>query len=202
MKLTLIGMSNIGKTYWSKKLENAGFLRFGCDDLIEKKLGTADLSNWLGQPFDKRYKKNSSVYLHYEKEVVEEIISSMEKLDGSIKIVVDTTGSLIYLNESLISKLKKYTKFVYLDLPEDIKEIMCRNYFKTPKPVIWGESYKITNGFSQKESLFQCYPKLLNFRLKKYKSLSDITLDYYLLRNKKISAGDFINSIKYKNDPL
>ena len=38
MKISIVGMSGSGKTYWSKKLESEGFKRFCCDDLIEEKL--------------------------------------------------------------------------------------------------------------------------------------------------------------------
>lgn len=196
MKLTLIGMSNIGKTYWSKKLELEGFLRFGCDDLIEQKLGITDVSNWLGQPYDPRYQKNSRTYLRFERKAVQEIIARLEKFKNGTKVIIDTTGSLIYLDKILLSELKKHTKFIYLDLPKSVKEMMCQNYFKNPKPVIWGDVYKITNGFSEHESLSDCYPQLLEFRLKKYQLLSDVTLDYYLLRRKNFSVKDFINSVK------
>ena len=39
--LSFIGMSNIGKTYWSKKLQGVGFKHIDCDDLIEKNVHIA-----------------------------------------------------------------------------------------------------------------------------------------------------------------
>ena len=38
-KLALIGMSGVGKSFWSKRLVNNGFRRFSCDDLIAERLG-------------------------------------------------------------------------------------------------------------------------------------------------------------------
>lgn len=196
MKLTLIGMSNIGKTYWSKKMERIGFRRFGCDDMIAEKLNVHDVSGWLGQPYDKRYKKNSAAYLHFEEEAIGEILSKLEKFKNGTRVIVDTTGSLIYLNKLILTKLKKYTKFVYLDLPRPVKKIMCQNYFRNPKPVIWGDSYQIDNGYSKKETLSLCYPKLLEYRLKKYRFYSDLTMNYYLLRSKNFSTENFLNIVK------
>ncbi|MBD3202988.1 hypothetical protein GF327_01730, partial [Candidatus Woesearchaeota archaeon] len=69
MIISMIGMSNSGKTYWSKKLEKKyNFQRYTCDDIIRKKLkkilkkqgfsGIKDVSEWMGQPYEKRYEKN------------------------------------------------------------------------------------------------------------------------------------------------
>ena len=37
LKVSLIGMSNVGKTYWAKRLADTGFLHVNCDALIEEK---------------------------------------------------------------------------------------------------------------------------------------------------------------------
>ncbi|MEK7623365.1 MAG: hypothetical protein AAB408_01700 [Patescibacteria group bacterium] len=66
--LTLIGMSNVGKSFWSQKLADVGFSRYCCDDLIETKLapqllaqgykGIADVAAWLGLPYEPQFKKH------------------------------------------------------------------------------------------------------------------------------------------------
>ena len=38
MIITLLGMSNSGKTYWSQRLTSAGYTHYCCDEEIEKKL--------------------------------------------------------------------------------------------------------------------------------------------------------------------
>ena len=75
MKLSIIGMSGSGKSYWSKKLqEEKGFKRFCCDDIIEQKLshelkkfgysGLHDVGKWMGQPFDPQYvKRSKNIYI-------------------------------------------------------------------------------------------------------------------------------------------
>jgi len=105
MPLAIIGMSNSGKTYWSKKLEKEkGYYYFGCDDYIQKKLNfksMEDLNCWLGFPYEKNYQKNSQLYLQYEKEAVEMALKLIENNQNK-KIVIDTTGSIVHL-PSLLS---------------------------------------------------------------------------------------------------
>ena len=185
MKLTLIGMSNIGKTYWSKKLEADGFLCFGCDDIISRKLKIKDVASWMGQPTEEKYYHNSKIYLDFEKKAVEEVIEKIMQFRNGTKVVVDTTGSMIYLDEYLISKLKDCTKFIYLDIPANGIEIMHNKYIQNPKPVYWGPP----------AALAQCYQDLLNYRLKKYKKYADLSLDYNLLRSNNFSAGDFLKLV-------
>src|ERR1039457_799049 len=107
MKISLIGMSGSGKSYWSKQLEKKGFKRFGCDDMIEKKLhidlnrlglnGIHDVAKWMGYPYEKKYKTANKKYLDLEKQIMREILYFLKneaKTDENI--VIDTTGSVIY----------------------------------------------------------------------------------------------------------
>lgn len=203
MKISLIGISNLGKTYWSKELEKVGFKRFGCDDLIEKKLGEElkrlgcsglnAMAKWMGQPYEKRYQINSRKCLELEKQAVEEILSSLNNnLVNDENIVIDTTGSVIYLGGKIMASLKKSTTVVYLDTPVSIQKQMYQKYLENPKPVIWGNSFKIKKGQSPSEALEECYPKLLSFRSKRYQKYADITVDYFLLRNKNFTVEKFI----------
>ena len=70
--LALIGMSGAGKSYWSKKMEEKGFLWYHCDEMIAERLGkeligtgntTLNLAKWMGQPFSKGYIKAEKLYL-------------------------------------------------------------------------------------------------------------------------------------------
>ncbi len=212
MKISLIGMSNSGKTHWSTKLlqelEKIGFVRFCCDDLIEQKLdrelkslgysGINDVARWMGQPYEKKYKTNSRKYLRLEKEAMEEILNFLEEQTKVKNVVIDTTGSVIYLESELIDRLKKITKIVYLDTPDSVQKQMYKNYIKNPKPVIWGNSFKKLNGESNFEALSRCYPELLKFRTKKYKKFADVAIDYYMVRRPNFSVKEFLNSISPK----
>ncbi len=203
-------MSNSGKTYWSKKLEKIDFRYFGCDDFIEKKLGKElkrlgyldinDIPKWLGQPYDERYKINSQKYLEIEKQAVEKILSRLnDDLLKDEKIVIDTTGSIIYLGEKIMGLLKKLTTIIYLETPLAIQKQMYQNYLKSPKPVIWENCFKRKKGQIPSEALAECYPKLLAFRSKRYKKYADITVNYFLRRSKNFTVKKFVDLLKDEN---
>jgi shikimate kinase len=203
MKLTLIGMSNVGKTHWAKKLEEKGFLRLSCDDYIEDKLekelrknrysGIHDVSRWMGQPYDKQYKQSTKVYLHFEIESLKEFIHVVR--NQSRDFVIETTGSVIYTGVDMLRQLKEQTKIVYLDTPASVQEEMYRSYIQNPKPVLWGNMFQKRDNEDNNEALKRCYPKMLSFRTKEYKRLADIQLDYFTLRERNFTTDRFINMI-------
>ena len=207
MRISLIGMSNVGKTYWSKKLEVKGFHRLGCDDIIEQKLekelkkqgysGINDVAKWLGQPYEERYYKNSQKYLFFEKQAVITIIQKIKTYyNNHEKLVVDTTGSVIYLEKEIIDKLKKHTIMVYLDTPSSVQKKMFVSYIQNPKPVIWGDNFNKQKEQSNLQALKINYPKLLAYRTLKYKQYADINIDYAFQRSKQVTTNNFIDFIQ------
>ena len=209
MKLSLIGMSGSGKSYWSKKLqEQKGFKRFCSDDLIEKKLsselkkfgysGLHDVAKWLGQPFNLQNEERSRKYLYFEKEAMREILKAIEHSNNyNENIVVDTTGSVIYTEKWILEKLSELTQVIYLDTPVSVQEKMYKLYLEDPKPVIWGNSFTKINGESNFEAMRRCYPKLLAFRSKWYKKIAHIILEYNLLRDPNFSVEEFMEAINH-----
>lgn len=207
MRISLVGMSGSGKTLWAKKLEKKGFKRFACEDILEEKLehelkklgykGVQDVAKWMGQPYDKQYAKTSSQYLMAERETMEEVLSYIEKkTKPSDNILIDTTGSVIYNGGDILERLKKSTTVVFLDTPSRVQKAMYLLYLSDPKPVIWGDAFRRLKGETKEAALARCYPQLLEFRLKKYKSIADVTLDYYSIRSPQFSEKDFISAIK------
>lgn len=189
MIISLVGMSGSGKSHWSKQLVEKGFRRFGVDDLIADKLGVADVSSWMGLPYEERYPKNSRKYLELENQILEEILSS---LPSNQKVVIDTTGSVIYTRKELLERMKKMTKVVYLETPKEAVDEMLSLFMREPKPVIWGKEFEAKLKRGGKEALKKYYPALLEWRSKKYNSLSELTLNYYLLRNSYFGAEEFL----------
>lgn len=199
-------MSGSGKSHWSKKLQKIGFKRFCCDALIEEKLGEElkaqgysgiqDVAKWMGQPFDLQYKKSSKKYLQFEKEILEEIFTYINKLPFKGDIIIDTTGSVVYLDEELLGILTKISKVIYLETPDSVKEEMYQLYRKDPKPVIWGDAYNRAKSEDAWKALAKCYPKLLAYRSKKYKKLAHIILDYHTLRSKNFTTELFLQAIQ------
>lgn len=205
MRISLVGMSGSGKSFWSGKLYELGYKVYGCDDLIEAKLekelikggykGIEDVARWMGQPYEAQYGVNSLKYLKFEREVVEEILEIIKNGDSGEDIVIDTTGSVIYLENELLSRLKNQTKIVYLEVPQEVQDKMYQLYLKEPKPVIWGDQYARSEGDDEQEALKKNYPKLLKSRAEKYSGLADKVLRYEFHSDNKVNALKFIEEI-------
>jgi shikimate kinase len=206
MLLSLIGMSGSGKSFWSKKLEQNSFEVWNCDHKIEEELepelqklgykGLKDMSKWLGQPFEERYHKNSRIYLYLEQKITDSILEKIEKgLFKEKRLVIDTTGSLIYLKPQTLQKLKDLTEVIYLKVPSDYLKKMQDQYFLDPKPVIWGDIFNLKNDENPQEKLKELYPKLLEFRQQKYQELAKKTFDAKELRENKININQFLQKI-------
>lgn len=202
MRFSLIGMSGTGKTYWSKKFAAKGSKVLCCDDLLEKKLGTGfkslgyrgikDVAKWMGQPYEKQYAKNSQEYLVCEKEAMKDILAEAQTYRN---LIIDTTGSVIYLGKTILKKLSSTSKVIYIRTDSSHNERIYRLYFQNPKPVIWGKSFHKRAGESNKQALARCYPKLLEFRAKENEKLSDFTIDYNLLQSPDFTVEKFMEAI-------
>ncbi|OGG26283.1 hypothetical protein A2960_04900 [Candidatus Gottesmanbacteria bacterium RIFCSPLOWO2_01_FULL_39_12b] len=202
MRISLIGMSHVGKTYWAKKLEEKGFIRFSCDDFIEEKLkaelaqsgysGIEGVSKWMGQPYDFQYSGASKKYLELEILSLRNILSDIDNLNGQ-NVVIDTTGSVIHTGQEVMQNLARKTRILELDTPESVKQEMYKSYLINPKPVIWGDVYKKFDDESTEQALARCYPLLLDYRTRKYKKYAHVSLNYFLLRQKDFSTENFLN---------
>lgn len=187
MKIALIGMSGSGKTFWSKQLTTRGFVSYGCDEMIGEALthdfqqqgfiGTKMVAEWMGQPYDTRYATNSALYLNKEASVIRSILKKIRQLSPNKNIVVDTTGSLIYLSPNIIHALRQHVKFVYLRSSASRIKQMIKLYFDDPKPVIWGNKYTKIASETELESIHRCYPLLLKYRSGLYRKLADWTIN-------------------------
>ncbi len=209
MRLTLIGMSGVGKTAWAKKLEKKGFTRYTVDEFIEDKLhdelkkfgykGIQDVSKWMGQPYHERYKKTSKRYLELERRSLKEIIKLIKKTTDE-KIVIDTTGSVIYIDDEILNQLFDLTTVVYLETSPEQVEAMKQKYFQDPKPVIWGEIFDLRSDETSEGALRRCYSELLKFRSNKYSQYSHLTIKDKLLYQGKFNTQKLLEYIhKFKN---
>lgn len=172
MILSLIGMSNTGKSYWAKKLEvEQGLTRFCCDDLIAEELtellsvvNVRDMNAfaaWLGNPHEFGYEERERAYLDCEGKA---LLRAMEQAQLYANAVIDTTGSVIYLPESIQKKLGQISTIVYLEtISQQIAE-MIEKFHAHPKPLIWGQH--------------RLYPELLSWRQGRYQKLAMITIPY------------------------
>ena len=206
MRISLIGMSGIGKSHWSSKLAKRGFRRFGCDELIAKRLKsdlitangrTRPMGEWMGFPFESGYESRQQKYLDYEIEVMTELLDWLESSSsaGDENIVVDTTGSVIYTGQSVLERLHRQTEIVYLDMPLAVQEQSRIAYRQDPAPVLWLDIFDQKPGETNEQALARCYPLLLTSRTMEYRTWADITLDYYQLREESFTTDDLLSEI-------
>ena len=208
MRLSLIGMSGAGKSHWAIRMESQGYRRIICDDLIARQLGplinpddksTLELASWMGRPYQSGYAVAQAKYLALETEVVTNICAEFEeKIKTNERVIVDTTGSLIYLKAQLIRRLRDLTKMVYLKHAENNPHRHYQNLLKDPKPVIWGDHYFPMPGEDREASLARCYCELLTFRSREYSRISDCTLEYSFHHNHKTTTTQMLELIHKK----
>jgi len=202
--VSLIGISNIGKTYWSKKLHEISFRHINCDNLIEEKLspilkklkysGIEDVSCWMGQPYDDRYATNQQKYLSIEKEIMKSIFAQI-KNKKSQNTVIDTTGSVVHTGKNICAKLRQYSLIVYLEANQNMKEKMFNQYIKKPKPVVFGDIFDPKQNETATQTLQRCYRKLLNLRSVLYSQYADVIIPIESIK-KDMNVNQFFSLIK------
>lgn len=194
-------MSGAGKTHWSSELAKHGFTRYGCDDLIEQELRSVlmrpdgsmmQMGEWMGLPFDPQHAECEARYLEIETLVTQRVLSLAE---SSERVVIDTTGSVIYVEPSLLEGLAKVAKVVYIETPPDIREDLCRAYMAKPLAVVWHGQYQPTEGESTTAALLRCYPKLIESRVAAYEALADVRIGYWECRDRGFTVQRLLERI-------
>lgn len=193
-RLAFVGMSNAGKSYRSKVLQNEmDFLWYHIDEEIGKVLGEQhidDLSAWLGYPSSPTYPQRERIYLDLENRFTQ---NAAMQTKGK-NLVFDTTGSVVHLSEQALAILKENCLIVHLDVGEDSLETMIETFFAKPKPVAWCGSFTVAPGESEVDALKRSYPLLLKKRLTLYRTLAHVNIRASLVRD--TSATDTLNAIR------
>ena len=206
MCLSLIGMAGSGKSYWSMKLVEHGFRRFCCDDLIAAKLDpeltrpdgtTMELGQWMGFPYEPHYRERESKYLAYEIEVLTEILEYLEsrKSNPEEKIVLDTTGSVIYTGERILRRLRRYTTVIYLSIPPEVRGQLLKAYVSNPHPMLWRNVFSKDPDETEQEALARCYPRLVVARERLYEHYANVSIDYYRRSEEGFGVSDLLNAV-------
>ena len=175
-RLAFVGMSNAGKSYRSRVLQNElDFFWYEVDAHIQGALNLEnmdDISSWLGYPTLDTYKERAQIYLD-----AEEKCTHLKDLDTQGKnLVFDTTGSVIYLSDVAKQWLREECLVVNIDVGKDAVEERTRRYFEEPKPVVWGDTFTRNEGESDDDALHRCYPQMLYYRLEAYEKLGHLTI--------------------------
>ena len=196
MRISLIGMSNIGKSTWARQVAaKGGYGLVACDALIEKRLGAEltqkgmrGMASWMGLPWEPQYKKNAAIYLDHERAVMREQLARL-KADEGLQVVMDTTGSVIYTGDDILAEMRATTTVVYLEASEEHTEALFKHYMTHPKPTIWGDIYAPQANESGEETLKRCYPELLRFRAGRYAEIAHMTIPFAQHRDRSANLG-------------
>jgi shikimate kinase len=192
LRIALIGMSNIGKSHWARRFNrNFGFTHYEVDDRIQENLSLSSIASsaaWMGHPYDKGYAEKSSEYLKLE----EKLTASADDIDGNI--ILDTTGSVIYLSDEATRNLQDNYLVFYLTARDNDLDRLVKRFKTSPKPLIWGDHFKQIDGKSDEDSMFSLYPSLLEKRDSLYRGLADIEIQARRLGNQ----SDLIKIVRDK----
>lgn len=201
MVIGLIGMAGIGKSRWATLLAEAGFTALHCDDLIAERLRTLygadtitvyDIGRWMGFPYDPGYADRERIYLACEHAVMSEVA---ERIAGEDHIVIDTTGSIVYLAPELIERIKRYATMVYLTDDANLRTRLLEEYLARPRPIVWNGTYRPEPGEPPEATLARCYPQLVRTRATLYRQIGDIVIEPHHHRNPAYTVTDFLKAI-------
>ncbi len=189
LRLAFIGMSNIGKSHWTAQLtENMGFARFDVDNEMWKLQGFEtweEAAKWMGYPFAKQYPRTQQEYLDMEKKL------TLCEIPDNKNFILDTTGSVIYHDEEVVSFLHDNFFVIDFDASHSMLKLMAEEFFVSPKTIVWGDSFNRQDGEEEIDALRRCYPELLSYRIGKYRELADLILPGEITRSPDISLERF-----------
>jgi shikimate kinase len=205
MRLALIGMSGAGKTFWTKKLAEKGARAIFCDDKIEERLaprlrpgghsGINGVAAWMGWPDSAPYAEREAEYLAEEIHTLDEVLQELEEKPEAA-LVLDTTGSVIYVGNHLLMRLRRQMTIVYLAATAKEQQLLIERYLSDPKPVLWRGAFQAKHGETPRETAARCYPALIEARRRSYEALAHCTLQVAALRDGTMDADAFLKMVQ------
>jgi len=213
LRLALIGMSGAGKSYWTTRIAAAGYPATSCDSEIETRLkpaletggykGINGVASWMGWPHLSTYADREAAYLSEEIAVLDEVLTGLEK-NPERDLVLDTTGSVIYVGNHLLHRLRKQMLVVYLAASRDEQQLLIQRYLEDPKPVLWRGAFQARAGEDPKVTVTRCYPALIGARRQSYEAIAHCSLPVSELRDPssvetaddKLTGNGFLEMIR------
>ncbi len=213
LRLALIGMSGAGKSYWTARIAAAGYPAISCDAQIESRLkselddggysGINGVAAWMGWPHLPTYADREAAYLSEEIAVLDEVLTGLEKNPAS-DLVLDTTGSVIYVGNHLLHRLRKQMLVVYLAASSNERQLLIQRYLEDPKPVLWRGAFQARAGEAPKETVARCYPMLIGARRQSYEALAHCSIPVSELRepflpeeaDNKLAGAGFLERVR------
>jgi shikimate kinase len=215
LRLALIGMSGSGKSYWTSRIAATGYPAISCDAQIESRLkpsletggytGINGVAAWMGWPHLPAYADREAAYLSEEIAVLDEVLTGLEKKPER-DLVLDTTGSVIYVGNHLLHRLRKQMLVVYLAASRDEQQLLIQRYLEDPKPVLWRGAFQARPGEDPKATMARCYPVLIGARRQSYEALSHCSIPVADFRestslaktDEKLAGAGFLEKIRMK----
>lgn len=195
LRIALVGMSNIGKSYTGTRLASAlNFELIEVDKLIRQMLGHDDMeafAAWQGQPYSDGYDARESESRILESKATQK---ALEYTAGNA--VLDTTGSVIYTDNLVQEKLTTDWYIIHISASETAVDRLKKQYFKHPKPLMWNGLYNCKSGQDPDTAILECYPKLLASRVKAYAALADKTVGSDVILDPAQTIEDIFEALK------
>jgi len=195
LRIALVGMSNIGKSYTAMRISNRfDFDLIEVDKLIWEALGQgsmADFAAWQGQPYSDGYAEREAKSVALESDATANAIAS-----SSGNAILDTTGSVIYTDKHVQEKLLSDWYIVYISASAEAVKLLKAQYFMHPKPLIWNGHYSCRDGQSPDKAIMTCYPNLLESRAKAYAELADVMVESDLILDPEQSVETIFEALK------
>lgn len=205
LRLALVGMSGAGKTFWTKRLVEAGHAGFSCDDGIEGRLhsrlaggrhaGINGVAAWMGWPDSPTYHERETEYLAQEIAVLDEILDQLQR-EPSRELILDTTGSVIYAGTNLLWRLRRQFTVVHLAASAEEEQLLIDRYLADPKPVLWRGAFQPRANESARETVKRCYPILMAARRCSYEALAHCSVAVAELRHASPDAEVFLSKVR------
>lgn len=205
-RISLIGMSGSGKSHWTQKFSEHGFTPLYCDDLIENRFhleselpagNRPSVGEWMGFPFEPAYQAREAWYLECEKKILEEILdlirNGWRRLNK--KLIIDTTGSVIYTGENLLENLRLLTTVIHLEVPDEVQQQMLAAYLKNRRPVLWRDFFQKRPDESHDDAIARCYPVLMRYRERLYRRYAHLTIPYRDYSRSDFQVADMLKMV-------
>jgi len=197
-------MSGVGKTFWTKRLAQAGRPTICCDDRIEQRLrsrlesggyaGIHGVASWMGWPDNSTYAEREAEYLVEEIATLDEVLTDLER-NPSSELILDTTGSVIYTGNNLLRRLRRQMSIVYLVASAEEQQLLMQRYLGDPKPVLWRGAFQAKKGETPRETVARCYPILIAARRQSYEALAHCTLAVAEFRDASSDPAVFLSKV-------
>jgi len=190
LQIAFIGMSNIGKSWWAEKLKQYKKFKYLSVDLeISKIIGKSwpkEMAKWMGYPYEKKYSKTQKRYLELENKITKNC-----KIPNNKNFILDTTGSFVHLNEKIHKFIKENFLIIEFDASKFMLDKMMEKFFLKPKTIVWGDFFKQKKDELPIDALRRSYPKLLNWRIEKFRELADIIIPGEITSSNQIQVERF-----------